>query len=223
METRRGPMEKKKMATKIVYDARKMIHGETKELTLSQKSTVDVVNEPDDVEDDEQPLSPTLQANGTNTHSIASQVALGLSRSRSSGGLSPSPPPPADSTARLDAIAKERDTLRQEVLELRKSLDSIEGKHQEEISGLQGELDEANEGKEHFETQYRKLLGRVNTIKSSLGDRLKADTVGTMEQNSSLVLFYTDTCTGEAGRSSNPYLRVGRAKPGASTAQYYAN
>jgi chromosome segregation ATPase len=36
-------------------------------------------------------------------------------------------------------------------------------------------LDEANEGKEHFETQYKNLLGRVNTIKTSLGDRLKAD------------------------------------------------
>jgi hypothetical protein len=39
-------------------------------------------------------------------------------------------------------------------------------------------LDEANEGKEHFETQYKNLLGRVNTIKTSLGDRLKADAVG---------------------------------------------
>jgi predicted nucleic acid-binding Zn-ribbon protein len=40
---------------------------------------------------------------------------------------------------------------------------------------LREELDEANEGKEHFETQYKNLLGRVNTIKTSLGDRLKAD------------------------------------------------
>lgn len=139
------------------------------------KSTIDVVNEPDDVEDEEQPLSPTLQANGTNTHSISSQVALGLLRSRSSGGLSPSPPPPADSTARLDALAKDRDALRQEVSELRQNLENIKEKHQEEINTLQGELEEANEGKEHFETQYRNLLGRVNTIKSSLGDRLKAD------------------------------------------------
>lgn len=60
---------------------------------------------------------------------------------------------------------------------MRKSLESIQGKHEEEISTLQGELEEANEGKEHFETQYRNLLGRVNTIKSSLGDRLKADAV----------------------------------------------
>lgn len=47
-----------------------------------------------------------------------------------------------------------------------------------EIQSLREELEEANEGKEHFETQYKNLLGRVNTIKTSLGDRLKADAVG---------------------------------------------
>ena len=51
-------------------------------------------------------------------------------------------------------------------------------KHEEEMRSLREELDEANEGKEHFETQYKNLLGRVNTIKTSLGDRLKADSVG---------------------------------------------
>lgn len=116
--------------------------------------------------DDERPLSPTIvQTNG----------------------LSPSPPPPSDTSARLNAIAKERDALRQEVTELRKSLENIQSKHaaadtgdvsskhEEEIRSLREELDEANEGKEHFETQYKNLLGRVNTIKTSLGDRLKAD------------------------------------------------
>lgn len=74
-------------------------------------------------------------------------------------------------------IVKERDALRQEVTELRKSLESITEKHEEEIGTLQGELEEANENKDHFETQYKNLLGRVNTIKTSLGDRLKADAV----------------------------------------------
>jgi DNA repair exonuclease SbcCD ATPase subunit len=92
--------------------------------------------------------------------------------------LTPSASPPPDATTRLEVLAKERDTLRQEVTELRKNLESIQGKHEEELSTLQSELDEANEGKEHFETQYRNLLGRVNGIKSSLGDRLKADAVG---------------------------------------------
>lgn len=74
---------------------------------------------------------------------------------------------------------------------MRKSLEGIQSKqdagaseesqskHEEEIRSLREELDEANEGKEHFETQYKNLLGRVNTIKTSLGDRLKADAVGT--------------------------------------------
>ncbi|EMD62688.1 hypothetical protein GGP41_003502 [Bipolaris sorokiniana] len=140
----------------------------------------------DDV-DDEPPVSPIIQTNGTPHHSISSAIALGLARSRSHQGLSPSPPPASDTSARLDAIAKERDALRQEVTELRKSLEGIQSKqsagaadgsqcnHEEEIRSLREELDEANEGKEHFETQYKNLLGRVNTIKTSLGDRLKAD------------------------------------------------
>lgn len=73
--------------------------------------------------------------------------------------------------------------------ELRKSLESIQNgpaaaasddaqaEHEVELQNLRDELEEANEGKEHFETQYKNLLGRVNTIKTSLGDRLKADAV----------------------------------------------
>ncbi|KAF1839171.1 hypothetical protein BDW02DRAFT_229983 [Decorospora gaudefroyi] len=128
-----------------------------------------------------------MQTNGTQHHSISSAIALGLARSRSQQGLSHSPPPPSDTSVRLDAVAKERDALRQEVTELRKSLEDMQSKqgagatdesqsnHEEEIRSLREELDEANEGKEHFETQYKNLLGRVNTIKTSLGDRLKAD------------------------------------------------
>ncbi|KAL1797177.1 hypothetical protein ACET3X_003783 [Alternaria dauci] len=141
----------------------------------------------DDVDDEQPPLSPTIQTNGTPHHSISSAIALGLARSRSQQGISASPPPPSDTSARLDAIAKERDALRQEVTELRKSLEDVQNKksagaseesnsnYEEEIRSLREELDEANEGKEHFETQYKNLLGRVNTIKTSLGDRLKAD------------------------------------------------
>lgn len=146
----------------------------------------------DDVEDEERPLSPTIaQSNGTHQHSIASAVALGFSRSRSPH-MSPSPQSDSETTARLDAIVKERDALRQEIIELRKSLESIrsqhegqsaegtQSKHEEEIQALKEELEEANEGKEHFETQYNNLLGRVNTIKTSLGNRMKADAVRTV-------------------------------------------
>lgn len=80
-----------------------------------------------------------------------------------------------DTTARLDAMQQERDSLRAEVTQLRKSLESLQEKHKEELSGVKEELEQSQEGKEHAETQYRNLLGKVNTIRSQLGERLKAD------------------------------------------------
>ncbi|KAJ9619662.1 hypothetical protein H2203_008444 [Taxawa tesnikishii (nom. ined.)] len=81
----------------------------------------------------------------------------------------------SDTSARLDAMAKERDDLRAEVAELRKSLESIRERHEEELNGLREEAEDAQAGKENAESQYRTLLGKVNTIRSQLGERLKAD------------------------------------------------
>lgn len=61
--------------------------------------------------------------------------------------------------------------------ELRKSLEAIQSKHEEEVNSLQEQLEESNSDKEHAETQYNDLLGRVNTLKAQLGERLKADAV----------------------------------------------
>ncbi|KAL8831956.1 MAG: hypothetical protein Q9191_000555 [Dirinaria sp. TL-2023a] len=80
-----------------------------------------------------------------------------------------------DTDVRLEALAKEREALRDEVAELRKSLERLQGKHDEEITDMRGQLEETQGEKEHAETQYRTLLGKVNTIKSQLGERLKAD------------------------------------------------
>jgi chromosome segregation ATPase len=80
-------------------------------------------------------------------------------------------------TERLDALAKERDSLRAEVTQLRKSLEEVNGKHAEEVSALNEQVKESVSGKEQAETQYKTLLGRVNTIRSQLGDRLKQDAV----------------------------------------------
>ncbi|PNS14890.1 hypothetical protein CAC42_2119 [Sphaceloma murrayae] len=86
------------------------------------------------------------------------------------------PHPPADDiTSRLDAAEKERDTLRAEVAQLRKSLEGIQSKHDEELVTLREEKEEAEAAKEKAASQYQSLLGRVNTIKSQLGERLKAD------------------------------------------------
>ncbi|KAK7550832.1 hypothetical protein IWX50DRAFT_555402 [Phyllosticta citricarpa] len=81
----------------------------------------------------------------------------------------------ADTTERLDALAKERDSLREEVTQLRKSLETIQSKHESELADVQSQLTETRVGKEHAENQYKDLRGKVNTIKTQLGERMKAD------------------------------------------------
>ncbi|KAL8953543.1 MAG: hypothetical protein Q9222_000601 [Ikaeria aurantiellina] len=83
--------------------------------------------------------------------------------------------PPEDIGARLEALVQERAALKDEVTQLRRSLEDIQGKHDEELNGVREQLEERTGEKEHAETQYRNLLGKVNTIRSQLGERLKAD------------------------------------------------
>ena len=84
-----------------------------------------------------------------------------------------------DTEERLNALAREREALRDEVAQLRQSLEELRGKHNEETTSLRQELEETQGEKENADTQYRNLLGRVNTIRSQLGERLKADAVCT--------------------------------------------
>jgi chromosome segregation ATPase len=105
-------------------------------------------------------------------------------------------------------MSQEREALRAEVEQLRKSLEDIQGKHNEDVSAMKvrhadelskaqerhaqevsavksqhteemstvrAELEDSQSAREQAETQYQHLLGRINTIKSSLGERLKAD------------------------------------------------
>jgi chromosome segregation ATPase len=81
----------------------------------------------------------------------------------------------SETSARLDALQQERDNLRAQVSELRKSLEGLREKHDEELSGVKEELEQTQESKEQAESQYKTLLGKVNTIRSQLGERLKAD------------------------------------------------
>ncbi|CAL5869998.1 uncharacterized protein PFLUO_LOCUS4231 [Penicillium psychrofluorescens] len=76
---------------------------------------------------------------------------------------------------RFDALVRDRDSLRAEVTDMRKSLEEIQSKHSAEMETLQQRLDDAESKKEQAETQFQKLLERVNTIKSQLGERLKED------------------------------------------------
>ncbi|CAI7598647.1 unnamed protein product [Penicillium bialowiezense] len=76
---------------------------------------------------------------------------------------------------RFDALVRDRDSLRAEVADMRKSLEDIQSKHAADIQSSQQRADDAESKKDQAETQYQKLLERVNTIKSQLGERLKED------------------------------------------------
>ena len=156
---------------------------------------------PKDIKEDTQIEQPVLKSNGSTD--LSADVEDGSagpssiegdpgneteSKSPSNGTKDPRSSDPeqrdetststsSDTSARLEAMSKERSALRDEVIQLRKSLEDIQEKHEEEIGGLREQLDDTQGEKEHAETQYRNLLGKVNTIKSQLGERLKADAV----------------------------------------------
>ncbi|KAF9870517.1 hypothetical protein CkaCkLH20_12007 [Colletotrichum karsti] len=81
----------------------------------------------------------------------------------------------SDTTAKLDALTKEREALRTEVEALRKQLETIQGTHNETVTNLKSELEETASAKEQAEENYQALLERVNHLKSTLGERLKRD------------------------------------------------
>jgi chromosome segregation ATPase len=72
-------------------------------------------------------------------------------------------------------MSQDREALRAEVEQLRKQLEGIQERHDEELSSVRAELEESEAAKEQAQSQYQNLLGRVNTIKSTLGERLQAD------------------------------------------------
>ena len=113
----------------------------------------------DDAEERLAKVDPTVpsQSNGVSHHATAA----------SSSGTE----------ARLEALARDRYALREEVAELRRSLEEIQNRHQEELGGVRDQLEEAHGEKEHAESKYQDLLGKVGTIRSQLGERLKADAV----------------------------------------------
>ncbi|OGM43788.1 Golgi matrix protein [Aspergillus bombycis] len=85
------------------------------------------------------------------------------------------PPDALQSKERFDALVRDRDSLRAEVTDMRRSLEEIQSKHRADMEALQHKLNDAEGKKEHAESQFQKLLERVNTIKSQLGERLKED------------------------------------------------
>jgi chromosome segregation ATPase len=72
-----------------------------------------------------------------------------------------------------------RDEHQKEVEELKRQVQQAQAEKQssdgEDLEQLRKQLEEAIKDKEKSQADYRSLLGKVNTIRSQLGERLKAD------------------------------------------------
>ncbi|CAN8103762.1 unnamed protein product [Discula destructiva] len=88
-----------------------------------------------------------------------------------------------DTSAKLEAMGEEREALRVEVEQLRKQLETIQESHISEVTKLKTKLDESESARENAEEQYQTLLGRVEKIKETLGERLKRDRAELEEAN----------------------------------------
>ncbi|GAB1209033.1 hypothetical protein APSETT445_007798 [Aspergillus pseudonomiae] len=110
-----------------------------------------------------------------NDYSDQRQAVSRYGEKENSRSMTNSPPDALQSKERFDALVRDRDSLRAEVTDMRRSLEEIQSKHRADMEALQHKLNDAEGKKEHAESQFQKLLERVNTIKSQLGERLKED------------------------------------------------
>ncbi|KAL2258631.1 hypothetical protein VTK26DRAFT_8006 [Humicola hyalothermophila] len=118
-------------------------------------------------QDDEQELQPAA-ANGhagANGHSKTRTTSEGATKTTSNAQVAET----------MTQDGGEEAALRLEVEQLRQQLESLQRAHADEVAQLRADLEESEAAKEHAETQYETLLGRVEKIKESLGDRLKRD------------------------------------------------
>lgn len=92
---------------------------------------------------------------------------------------------------------------------MRKSLEEIQSKHRADMEALQQKLDDTESKKEHAETQFQKLMERVNAIKSQLGERLKEDEVSDLVSCTSLGEPNSRYIAGGIGSSAIPDRSAG--------------
>ncbi|KAG9245284.1 hypothetical protein BJ878DRAFT_502189 [Calycina marina] len=203
--------KKKKSARTLnnAEDAKKLQENGKEELAdngedEAAEATESEVNTPNDSHFPEQSVS---QINGHAPESANSLLAIRTMTEESTAESSNTQPDVNDASSRLEIMSQEREALRAEVEQLRKSLEYIQGRHTAEISSIQTkhseelstingkhgeettslkdqlsevsklkeELEESEEARKQAEQQYENLLGRLNTIKASLGERMKAD------------------------------------------------
>ncbi|OAA67230.1 golgi matrix protein [Niveomyces insectorum RCEF 264] len=95
----------------------------------------------------------------------------GDTRNRKSKDRNGDPSASSADEPQQNALRAEVERLRQQVGELQNAQEA----HKEETDQLRAELEESEAGREQAETQYHNLMGRVEKIKETLGERLKRD------------------------------------------------
>ncbi|KAJ5151805.1 hypothetical protein N7492_010100 [Penicillium capsulatum] len=156
----------KKKATKNQAPIQSTEHESSEPSQPAEEDSRDDPVEPTDSQDP--PVTDTAQLDNTKDNATDSPADVDREdRDAAVDGTEPK--------ERFDALVRDRDSLRAEVTDMRKSLEEIQSKHQAEMDTLQQKLDDTESKKEQAETQFQQLLQRVNTIKSQLGERLKED------------------------------------------------
>lgn len=84
---------------------------------------------------------------------------------------------PSDTSSRFNALVKDRDNLREEVIKLRKSLEELRSKHESQDETVQDQLQEARNEKEEWENRYNELKDGLDDMRSRLAERFKAKIV----------------------------------------------
>lgn len=97
----------------------------------------------------------------------------------------------AEETARAKRLTAEVQSLREELAAAARAAKGGDTAQEEELQDLRGRVEEerkarqnaekqaahVQEQKDNVDAQYRNLLGRVSTIRTTLGERMKADAV----------------------------------------------
>ena len=82
-----------------------------------------------------------------------------------------------EATTASDEIMNDIQRLQTQVASLERALSEQKDVYDRDTDDLRRQVEVTNEQKAQAETQYQNLLGKVNTIRSQLGERLKADAV----------------------------------------------
>jgi len=163
-----NPLESKSAKKRRKKGAKEKANGDIKDISTTPEESHIPSNTTEAEEDDSQPEEASQDT-------LPPPTSLTLPNGTQKASMTESAEHVA---ARFEVLVKDRDALRVEVAQLRQSLEELQVNHQTSLDTVRQELQETQTEKEYAEEQYQTLLGRVNTIKSQLGERLKADAVG---------------------------------------------